>query len=233
MSNDTTPTRICGLCGKELPLTTEFYYQRKDVVAGWRRDCIQCQSAKNKAYHANNKDRHNQRSRDWRAANLERYNDWHKEHAAEKAAYKRKRYWENPERERERTRLWREANPEKALEKSRQWESVNRDRHRATSRLWNQNNRERVKARNYRRRAIELSAEGTHTADDIKWIFQHQDGECAYCGIKLGAKYHVDHVIPLSRGGTNYPENLACTCPTCNLSKNDRTLLEWMLVRGW
>ena len=33
-------------------------------------------------------------------------------------------------------------------------------------------------------------------------------------------KYHVDHRMPLSLGGSNYPDNLQLLCPTCNLSKS-------------
>jgi hypothetical protein len=38
-----------------------------------------------------------------------------------------------------------------------------------------------------------------------------------------GATFHVEHVIPESRGGTSDLENLAWCCPSCNLHKSDRT----------
>ena len=43
---------------------------------------------------------------------------------------------------------------------------------------------------------------------------------CQYCG--QGAPHvvlHVDHVIPVSRGGTNDPDNLVAACESCNSGK--------------
>lgn len=37
-----------------------------------------------------------------------------------------------------------------------------------------------------------------------------------------GASFHVEHVIPLCRGGTNELANLVLACPSCNLRKADR-----------
>src|SRR4051794_27297769 len=38
-----------------------------------------------------------------------------------------------------------------------------------------------------------------------------------------GATFHVEHIVPSSRGGTSDPDNLAWSCPGCNLRKSDRT----------
>ena len=37
-----------------------------------------------------------------------------------------------------------------------------------------------------------------------------------------GATFHVEHVVPISRGGASDPGNLAWCCPSCNLHKSDR-----------
>jgi hypothetical protein len=41
-----------------------------------------------------------------------------------------------------------------------------------------------------------------------------------------GATFHVEHILPLSRGGTDDLNNLALCCPSCNLHKSDRTEAE-------
>lgn len=64
-------------------------------------------------------------------------------------------------------------------------------------------------------------------------LYAEQEGRCAYCGITLHNDFHLDHVIPLNRSGSNNPDNLACTCAFCNLSKRDKLLDEWMGDRGW
>jgi hypothetical protein len=52
---------------------------------------------------------------------------------------------------------------------------------------------------------------------------------CTYCGDLLGP-FEVDHVRPLSRGGTNDRANLACSCVSCNTQKSNHLLHEW---RQW
>jgi HNH endonuclease len=43
----------------------------------------------------------------------------------------------------------------------------------------------------------------------------------------------VEHLVPLSRGGTNAPENLAPACAACNGAKGDRLPSEWRHPRRW
>ena len=52
------------------------------------------------------------------------------------------------------------------------------------------------------------------------------DGRCQYCLMHeslQGATFHVEHVIPQSKGGESSLENIALACPGCNLHKADRT----------
>lgn len=55
-----------------------------------------------------------------------------------------------------------------------------------------------------------------------------QDARCAYCRVLLSGPYHIDHKMPVSRGGLNGIENLQVTCPTCNMSKGARTHEEFI-----
>ncbi len=72
-----------------------------------------------------------------------------------------------------------------------------------------------------------VAAPGRYTVADVARQYEAQRGLCFWCGEAVGAKYHVDHVIPLSRGGTHYPDNIVIACPPCNLSKNDKLPGEW------
>ncbi len=50
-------------------------------------------------------------------------------------------------------------------------------------------------------------------------------GRCQYCLMHeslQGATFHVEHVIPQSKGGESTLENLALACPGCNLHKADK-----------
>jgi len=57
-------------------------------------------------------------------------------------------------------------------------------------------------------------------------VFERDGFVCRYCGERTDTP-HCDHIIPVSRGGTNDMANLATACPSCNLSKNNKTVEEW------
>jgi hypothetical protein len=57
-------------------------------------------------------------------------------------------------------------------------------------------------------------------------IFQRDGYTCQYCRMAV-ADPECDHIMPISRGGSNHPSNLATTCKPCNRSKGAKTLSEW------
>lgn len=60
-------------------------------------------------------------------------------------------------------------------------------------------------------------------------IFERDDYTCQYCGVR-GVKLECDHVVPVSRGGSNDDDNLKTACRDCNRSKRDKLIDEWMGV---
>ena len=53
---------------------------------------------------------------------------------------------------------------------------------------------------------------------------------CKYCNLDLTINnYHIDHIIPLSKGGLHDFDNLQLICVRCNLSKNNKTEEEFIL----
>lgn len=86
------------------------------------------------------------------------------------------------------------------------------------------------RARDLKRRFLKYNADlefkiTYSTIDEIKTKY---DNKCAYCGKDCSQEYHIDHKLPLSRGGGNNIDNLALSCPTCNLRKNDKTDVEFI-----
>lgn len=92
---------------------------------------------------------------------------------------------------------------------------------------WRRANPEKHVAKENRRRALKAKAGGTVTGEQIIAMVKAQKGKCWYCTEPFGKKYHVDHRIPLSRGGSGGPENLVISCPTCNLRKGAKTPQEF------
>ena len=55
--------------------------------------------------------------------------------------------------------------------------------------------------------------------------------KCRYCGCALSSdSTHIDHAIPLSRGGSTTIANLRAACSKCNLEKGDKTEDEYMKI---
>lgn len=56
-----------------------------------------------------------------------------------------------------------------------------------------------------------------------------RDGECcAYCGNTTGP-HHIDHMVPLSKGGKSALDNLVVACAPCNASKRDKLVEDWTM----
>lgn len=206
MTDDTTPTKICTKCGKEYPATPEFWSRDMMGSLGLKSQCKLCRS---------------EQERDWRKANPEK----------ERVRHRRWRK-ANPEKMRAMFRRWRKANSEKMREAIRLWRKAHPERVRERVRRWKRANHEKVRASNHRRRARERQANGSFSDNDIRQMFAAQQGQCYYCACDIGAGYHVEHKIPLSRGGTNYPDNLALACPACNLKKGAQTAEEFLESMG-
>lgn len=117
-------------------------------------------------------------------------------------------------------------NRDKELQQQAEYRDKNRDYWIA----WAQKHKSQRATRERNRRALK-STTGIHTLNDIADILEYQQGCCAYCGGVLSA-YHVDHVVPLIKGGSNTAENLVIACPACNLSKHDLDYQEWMQLKG-
>lgn len=57
-------------------------------------------------------------------------------------------------------------------------------------------------------------------------VFFRDDWRCGYCGTREGP-HEIDHMTPLSRGGSNHDDNLVLACRKCNRSKGTRTAEEF------
>ncbi len=54
------------------------------------------------------------------------------------------------------------------------------------------------------------------------YVLQRDGFRCVYCG-GSPERFHLDHVMPKSRGGTDDANNLVASCPPCNLYKGAKT----------
>lgn len=211
------PLRRCTKCGEEKPATREYFYAAENRLRG---DCKACVLEQQSAYRREHPEQKRTASRVYYLKNQEKRKAdarrWRQEHPKEVIAYRRKYQLEHPD---------------KNAARAHAHYLIHQERYRENARAHFQRRKAETKEqRNAAARAYyarKKGAIGSHTAEDVKLIFNSQRGCCWWCGCQLGDKYHVDHRIPIMRGGSNAPENLCVTCPPCNLSKHDRLPQEW------
>lgn len=64
--------------------------------------------------------------------------------------------------------------------------------------------------------------------DRLRKMIAARDNErCVYCNVHCPSG-SLDHILPLSKGGTDSIDNLVWSCQSCNSSKHDKTLREWV-----
>ncbi len=119
------------------------------------------------------------------------------------------------------------ADKAKKAERDRQYNREHSAQRLVANKDWVKRNPDKNRAKAERYRARQLEAEGSFTAADIDALYETQAGRCAYCGCDISDGYHIDHVQPLSRGGSNWPDNLALACVKCNTSKGAKEIDEW------
>lgn len=113
------------------------------------------------------------------------------------------------------------------LEQMRKHLSVVRDKKNEYRNQWRRNNPGMARAQHQRRRALKKNAVGSFSATDIQIQMRSQANRCWWCGVGLDKGWHIDHLIPLAKGGSNNPENIVISCPHCNVSRQDRLPQEW------
>lgn len=233
--------KTCSQCGESFPATSVYFSQKGDRGGRLRSECKKCEKRNRRRHYELHGDVIRQRNNErrdradsekrrlmaeqqlaWRERNreyLKAYKQrYYQSHRGE-LAQKNKRYkmaWnqkpENKQKERERMRL-------------RRLDPAYREKEKAYRRSLR--GRFSQVVRKQKRRALESVARGEHTAADIQKLYENQHGLCWWCQKRLKGEFHVDHRIPLSRGGTNDISNLVIACPQCNMSKGAKLPHEW------
>lgn len=96
-----------------------------------------------------------------------------------------------------------------------------REKVKRISKLWAEANPERRSQHRSNRRARLAQAEGAFTAEEFKSVCEQYENKCLCCG--EAKKLTPDHVIPLSKGGSNWINNIQPLCLPCNLKKGTKT----------
>jgi len=214
----------CSTCKQNLPLNN---FHRGPKKNGRTSSCKSCMKIYAVKWCVENRERTRQRRQGymkaWHDRNKEHSQNYQKEYTKRTTARRsevfKAWYAKNIQRQRAKALSRRNNNVELARAKCRAWLEKNKVHRRQYAKI----NHIRIRSYWQRRRARARAAEGFWRRTDIERLFIDQSGRCAYCLKDLGADFHVDHVTPLSKGGSNWPSNLALACPPCNWKKSART----------
>lgn len=133
-------------------------------------------------------------------------------------------------------REYRKANIDKIHDYEHRHYKENRKRILEYHREWARANPLKCKIQKDTRRARKEGNGGSYTPEQLRRLFDEQNGCCFYCGELLYASFdkviHTEHKIPVSRGGTGYISNIALSCSRCNFEKGTKTHDEFLQARN-
>jgi len=179
-------------------------------------------AARNKAYRLKHKAHYAALYKAWRlshkaekAASRKAYNE---AHAEERAAYSREWKRQHKAEWAEYMKLWAEKHRDHRAKYGKAYRLENADKVKASQKTYALANPDKMADKWARRRALKLSV----TVENVSRaeVYKRDRGRCHLCGKKVPKRrWHMDHIIPLARGGEHSYANVSVSCPTCNMRK--------------
>jgi len=216
--------RRCKDCGKVKVLGEGFYkgkkYKGKQYYDHF---CKICQGIRN----AKSRDREGQREyqKRWYRANREKVltkgRQRYRANRREILAKATRLHKENPEKGRAYARQWYVDHREERLEETRRYRKNNPKKVKEAKRRWCKANPEKGREAYRRRRTRIAGSTGAFTDAQFQALCAHYGNICLCCG--KPKELHRDHVVPLSKGGSNDISNIQPLCQSCNSSKGTQS----------
>lgn len=190
--------------------------------------CVRCKSEISKKCNEIHREDHSKSRRAHYAENkseiLERKREYRRANAAKVREWRLKYYWSDPDKHRKRSKDFYHRDLARSRRLAKKSYQRNKESYRerkaelARECYFRDVETSRRKSRNrgYIRREVRREGVGWSVFRD--WS-SYIPKVCFYCGVSCEKMYHVDHFIPLSRGGAHVLTNLRVACPSCNLSK--------------
>ena len=152
---------------------------------------------------------------------LARAKEYHRENREKQNARKLEYYYENHEYLKKKHRGWMEANREAQLQYKREYHQAHREEDNEKAKIrtkkWIAENPERHRENVRRRMLRKKNADGFHTEKQWQILLELCDRKCLNCGSTEDLA--CDHIVPLSKGGTDWIDNVQPLCQSCNSTK--------------
>ena len=206
---------------------------RKENDRLYRLKNLESIKAKSKAYYQANKEKIALRDKLYRLA--------HREEFLKKSAVARQGKREEAKKT---SREWYAKNHEYALDRQRKYTAKHRELINAQRREYVKSHKEEIRdwhhsdkghlcnrlSKQKRRGMKKTTSDNSITLKSWLTLVEHHEWKCAYCGSKQ--KLTIDHVVPLSKGGTHTLGNVLPACHSCNSSKQTKSLQDWLPTRN-
>lgn len=230
-------TKICNVCGKEKPSTTEYFPPRKESLDGLRNECKECKNSYNKKWKLKNKERldkkygkirkeylkiYYQENKEYHNRQTKRYYEENKDHLNKLSKIN---YYENREYYNQLGRENYQINRERELLNKQEYYKKNKDRIKKYNKYYSKNNLEAIRTCTNRRKSRENNLPSTFTIEEWEECKSYFDYECAYCGKKR--KLEQEHFVPVSKGGGYTQDNIIPACSKCNNNKRAKVFEDW------
>lgn len=171
-------------------------------------DCKTCQKARSRAWYEKNKE-----------LCLKRASEWYENNKSE-IKIKQKKYAQK--------------NPDIVNACTARWSAKNKDKVYAKNKIWKQANKDLVNAHTQNYRSRKKFKGGVLSRGIRKSLMHLQNGLCIVCKVDLTeTSIHLDHIVPLSKGGLNIDSNIQLLCSSCNCKKGSKDPVEFMQSLGY
>ena len=230
----------CKECQRKLK--KEYRENNKDKIKECSKKYYQANKDKIKnrikEYEEENKDKIKEYKKQYYQANKDKIKNRIKEYKKnnkDKIKEQQRQYYEkNRNNEIKRVTLYRINNIDKIKEYKKQYYQKNkkyynqwRIENKDYFKEYRENNKDYFKAAYHKYRTKKVNNGGYYTKEQYNYMLEYFDYKCAYSGKCIKSNLHIDHIIPVSKGGVSYIWNLIPSTPSANLSKNNRDMEEW------
>jgi len=209
-----TQYKACTKCNQVK--TLDSFGKSSASKSGLKPLCKSCKANQNLNYRKNNSEKIRLANKSWYEKNTDKIKQYKENRVQTDSGYSARK-----------NREYHHRNKTKMNAKSRAWRALNYDKARELEKVYRLNNPEIGRLQSQKRRA--LKRQGEVFKVNVKDCQKMLNQPCFYCGTKA---IHLDHVIPLVRGGRHSIGNLVPSCSKCNTSKNKKTIMEWRVWKN-
>ena len=211
-------TKLCTKCNCEKEIK-EFHKdkQKKDGLCS---QCKTCKIQNVKTYSLKNSEKIKDYKKQWALKNQDRLKEDRKIYVKN-----------NKDRIAETKKEWAEKNKERVFLTKQKYYLRNTEKVKERAKIFSKTEKGIINARLVHLRRRERIKKVPLDKNDLKELISRYKN-CYWCNDKLNGIYHIDHYIPVSKGGTNEINNLVLSCPTCNLRKNAKDPHKFALEMG-